>query len=399
MTPKPDLRLPDRLTKIVEADYPRFSAAELKRRRTLMAEAMTQAGVDHLIIHAAFFRGGAVHWLTDWLTTYEAVVVLTPGRDDTLFIQFFNHLPQARELMPHLDIRWGGESTIATAIEELKHRHAATGRVGFAGFLPPHYVKALAASFGEPKDLNRPYIQQRMIKSDEEIDFARIAARLSDMSVEAMQKDIRPGMDERDVGAIIQAAFLPWRGTDIIHFLSTTPMQDPQVFVPRQHPLTRKLQKGDVISCEITASFWEHWGQTLRTMTLGEPPTPLYRRLHDVAEQAFDAIFAAARPGARTTDLLIGARLIEKEGFSFYDDLVHGFGGGYLPPIIGSPLRENGPLSDFELRPGMMLVIQPNVIDMDRRAGVQMGELVVITETGAETLHTIPRTMSTIPVN
>src|SRR6187397_1144050 len=141
MTPKPDLRLPDRLTKIVEADYPRFSAAELKRRRTLMAEAMTQAGVDHLVIHAAFFRGGAVHWLTDWLTTYEAVVVLTPGRDDTLFFQFFNHLPQARELMPHLDIRWGGESTIATAIEELKHRNAATGRVGFAGFLPPHYVK------------------------------------------------------------------------------------------------------------------------------------------------------------------------------------------------------------------------------------------------------------------
>jgi len=398
MISKPDLRLPDHLTKIVEADYPRFSAAELKRRRSLMADAMTEAGVDHVVVHAAFFRGGAVHWLTDWLTTYEAVVVFTPGRDDTLLIQFFNHLPQAREIMPHMDIRWGGESTIATAIEEVRLRGARPGRVGFVGFLPPHYVRALASAFDEPKDLNRAWIRMRMIKSAEEIDWARIGARLSDMSVEAMHRGIEPGMDERDVGALIQAAYLPWRGTDIIHFLFATPMREPKVFVPRQHPTVRKLQKGDVISCEITASFWEYWGQTLRTMTLGEAPTPLYKRLHAVAEEAFEAIFHAARPGARSTDLLVGARIIEKEGFSFYDDLVHGFVGGYLPPIVGSPLRENGPFADFELQPGMMLVIQPNVIDRLQGAGVQMGELIVVSETGPETLHTIPRTLTEIAV-
>jgi len=219
---------------------------------------------------------------------------------------------------------------------------------------------------------------------------------LSDMSVEAMHRDIRPGMDERDVGALIQAAYLPWRGTDIIHFRSATPMREPKVFVPRQHPSTRKLQRGDVISCEITASFWEHWGQTLRTMTLGEPANPLFKRLHSVGEKAFDAMFEAIRPGARSTDLLVGARLIEKEGLSYYDDLVHGFGGGYLPPVVGSPLRENSPLSDFELKPGMMLVLQPNVIDERQSAGIQVGELVVVTDKGAETLHTIPRTLNEI---
>jgi Xaa-Pro aminopeptidase len=396
MTSKPDLRLPDHLTKIVEADYPRFSAVELKRRRSLMADAMTQAGVDHLVVHSAFFRGGAVHWLTDWLTTYEALVVLTPGRDDTLIIQFFNHLPQAREIMPQMDIRWGGESTIVVAVEELKQRGVKPGRVGFVGFLPPHYVKALASAFEEPKDLNRAYIQARMIKSAEEIDWARIAARLSDMSVEAMHREIRPGMDERDVGALIQAAYLAWRGTDVIHFLSATPMREPKVFVPRQHPSTRKLQKGDAISCEITASFWDQWGQTLRTMTLGEPPNALFKRLHSVGERAFDAIFDAIRPGARSSDLFVGTRLIEKEGLSYYDDIVHGFGGGYLPPVIGSPLRENGPLPDFELKPGMMLVVQPNVIDVKQNAGIQVGELVVVTEKGGETLHTIPRMLTEI---
>ena len=39
----------------------------------------------------------------------------------------------------------------------------------------------------------------------------------------------------------------------------------------------------------------------------------------------------------------------------------------------------------------MTIVIQPNVITHDQMAGVQTGELVLITETGAESLHTAPR--------
>jgi len=39
----------------------------------------------------------------------------------------------------------------------------------------------------------------------------------------------------------------------------------------------------------------------------------------------------------------------------------------------------------------MMMVIQPNVITTDQTAGVQTGELVLVTDTGAESLHTAPR--------
>jgi Xaa-Pro aminopeptidase len=46
---------------------------------------------------------------------------------------------------------------------------------------------------------------------------------------------------------------------------------------------------------------------------------------------------------------------------------------------------------DLVLQPGMMMVIQPNVITHDQRAGVQTGECVVVTANGAESLHTAPR--------
>ena len=77
---KPPHGLPSHLAAIVDADYPRFSAGEMARRRQLMAGAMEAAGVDHLVAYASFFRGGPVHWLSDWLTTYEAALVFTPDR-------------------------------------------------------------------------------------------------------------------------------------------------------------------------------------------------------------------------------------------------------------------------------------------------------------------------------
>lgn len=395
---KQALGLDKRLMALVDQDYPRFTPGELKRRRDLMAAAMARAGVDHLVACAAFFRGGPVHWLSDWLTTYEAVLVFSPGKADTIFIQFFNHLPQAREIMADVDVRWGGPSTIDTVIAELTNRGATAGRVGAVGMVPMHYHKALLGKFGDVQDLNRVYLQLRMVKSAEELDWYRISARLSDLSINALSQELRPGIDEGEIGALIESAYVPWRASTVIHFVGATSMHDSRVCVPRQHPSNRKLRHGDVVCCELSASFWEHWGQVLRTFTIGEPPTPLYQNLHDTADAAFDAMSKAARAGASARELDIGRKIIAEAGFTFYDDLIHGYGGGYFQPIIGSPIRGAEPLPDMTLEAGMTMVIQPNVITPDQKAGVQTGELVVITDDGAQSLHTAPRGVVITPL-
>jgi len=38
----------------------------------------------------------------------------------------------------------------------------------------------------------------------------------------------------------------------------------------------------------------------------------------------------------------------------------------------------------------MTIVVQPNVITPDHKAGVQLGEMVRITETGFERMHHVP---------
>ena len=67
-----------------------------------------------------------------------------------------------------------------------------------------------------------------------------------------------------------------------------------------------------------------------------------------------------------------------------------GFGGGYLPPVIGSRSRPAGPLPDIRLEENMTVVVQPNVITKDQKAGVQVGELLRVTKDGCESLHRAP---------
>jgi Xaa-Pro aminopeptidase len=45
------------------------------------------------------------------------------------------------------------------------------------------------------------------------------------------------------------------------------------------------------------------------------------------------------------------------------------------------------------LRAGMTIVVQPNVITTDQRAGVQVGEMLLITDHGLERLHKAPRAL------
>jgi Xaa-Pro dipeptidase len=382
--------LPPHLRKIVDAAYPRFSAAEMARRRAAVEALLAAHECDHLVYCGANRFGSAVQWLTQWPVTAEAVGVLTPGERDALFVQYVNHAPQARLLADLADVAWGGESSIAAAIDVLKRRGARSDRVATVGPLSADQHAMLAAPFGKLKNLNRGYLRLRQVKSPEELAWLRIGAHFSDLGMATLRDGLRLGLNERELGAAIERAYLAQGATNVIHYIGTTAMAAPDLAVPRQFPTTRRVQRGDVVVAEISAAFWEHPGQVLRSFGLGEP-TQLYRDLHAAADAAFAAIAAVLRAGATPAQVIDASGVIEAAGFTIIDDLLHGYGGGYLPPILGSKSRPAGPIPETPFRAGQTVVIQPNVVTSDQKAGVQTGELVLITETGIERLHAMPR--------
>ena len=369
-------------------EFPRFSDAEYARRHAALGGVMERAEVDHLLIVTDHRAGNAPQWVTGWPGTVEAYVVFEPGEPMVMHVEWFNHVPLARRIARGVDVRWGEHRGVGKTIEELKSRGAK--RVGLIGPLLAAKCHALAKEF-DVVPLDGDYVGLRLVKSEEEIEWLRKGAALSDAGFQALLEGTKPGMNERALANLVERAYVSEGGTTFIHYIGVTSMRDPHICVPPQFPSDRETKVGDVVFCELSASWWDYAGQVLRSFTVGAEATALYRELYATAEAAFDSVTAAVKPGATAKDLLEASRVIEDRGFTIHDDLVHGFGGGYFPPIIGSTSRPAGPLPDFTLEENMTIVVQPNVVTPDRKAGLQVGELIRVTRTGFERLHTAPR--------
>jgi Xaa-Pro aminopeptidase len=262
--------------------------------------------------------------------------------------------------------------------------------VGLIGPLVASKYKLLESEFAVVL-LDAEYVRLRLLKSKEEIEWLRIGAALSDAGLKELVTHTRPGLSERELANFVERAYVGQGGTTFIHYIGVTSMAAPHICVPPQFASSRKVMPGDVVFCELSASFWDYSGQVLRTFTVDADPTPLYRDLHATAEAAFDAVIAVVRHGTRMQEIVDASGVIEDRGFTIYDDLVHGFGGGYFPPILGTNSRPAGPLPEMTLEQNMTVVVQPNVVTRDHKAGVQVGELIRVTGTGFERLHSAPR--------
>lgn len=362
-----------------------FSADELLRRRTALATAAAARGADRVVLYGSERSGTAVPWLTRWPVTREAAVVFGADERDTLFVHFHNHIRLASEMARDADVRWGGESTFGSVVEELVRRGGTSQTIGMVGTIPYQLRDALAARFDGVVDLTPDYTALRMVKSDEELAHLRYGAALSDGALQALLDGIAPGVSDHQLIDRIERSYVPLGGTTHIHYLSITPMDAPERPVPAQQPVGATVASGSVLVTELSAAFRGYSGQVLRTITVDRGANTLYAELHDVALRAFEAVAGRVRAGATAQDLADAGALVGDAGLLLNDDLVHGFGGGYLPPVIG---RLGDPVPDVTLRAGMTIVVQPNVVTPDGTAGVQTGELLLVTEDGYERLHT-----------
>ena len=378
--------------------FPRHSEGEMARRHSELKDMMDEHELAAVVIVGATGPlETSVLYYTNWPPLVESHVVVTAAGEMTLFVRLWNHFPDARITAAIDDVQYGGDSPVEAAANvaaKLKASGADGKKIGVIG--PQRYGDAMlmrtALPGAEWVELSTAYRARRLFKSEEELTFMRLAASFNDRAVEAMEAQIKPGINERDIAKMVEDTYLTEGAENLIHFTLSTPMDDPQFCVPHQLHPDRVIQSGDVIVTEISTSFWGYAGQILRTFTVDAEPTPLYQELHDVAESTWNDMTGVIKTGVTIGELLDQAEQIDKAGFSIYDDLVHGFGGAYLPPITRTrQTRGSTHPEDFAYdEAGTVLVIQPNIITKDEKAGVQLGNSFVITDDGIENLQRYP---------
>ncbi|MDA9016737.1 M24 family metallopeptidase [Actinomycetota bacterium] len=369
-----------------------FSNAEIARRRS----STLRLAVDHDCYFVLAFgenrSGAAVTYLTQWPVTRLAACRLNAYSSE-LWVAFHNHTPYAKRVA-YVDAVHDFTDNFPT---ELFAGVNSGTCVGTLGVVPVGIVKIAASQNITLVSLDKAHAELRMIKSAEEIEALRLGAAASDIGAQALINACRVGASDWELLAAAKNAYTQAGGRDHICYLAVTDMHAPDRDVPSQFPEGRIVTNTSVITFELSAAVaHEYPGQILRSIVMGEP-TETYVELSRVAEECKAHIKSGIRAGVNTIELIQSSHMIETAGFSTTDDLFHGFGMGYLEPIATSVSRVPNHSPKITLEQGMAIVVQPNVTLADHSAGVQTGELIVVSESGVIELHNIPTGLIVIP--
>jgi Xaa-Pro dipeptidase len=372
---------------ILRTKYPVFSENEYKRRIALLSDTISDLNLDKVVIYEAIGSGSAVQYFTGWHTTQEALVDIVSGKKINLYVEHYNHLPMAEKLINNqTNLIWGERKLSQKIFPSMIQNLTSNSRIGVIGRLPYSYVEQLSEKNIQVIDIFSHYNKMRSIKSAEEVSWMKIAAALTDEGINNLINNLEPGLSEHEMSQITQSGYLRHGGHKIINFFGITDMDKPDNCVPYQYTSNKTITKDDIITTEISSHFWNYPGQVLRSIGF-KKLNPLYSELHSVGDEVFKNIFEILKDGTSIDEIHNISSKIEDGSFSIWDDLIHGYGGGYLDPVIGTKSRPASHYDNFVFKENMLVVIQPNVITNDHKAGIQTGELVHIQKDKAVRMH------------
>jgi len=279
-----------------------------------------------------------------------------------------------------------GISLLLGAIKSLPAKYGRLGMtLGAESMLrmPANNFKLLRSGLGQTEiiDIAVPIHQLRMVKSDLEIAKTRHICSIASQTFEAMISIAAAGKSEREICKAMQLDLLA-RGADTCGYMVAGSGQGGYDSII-MGPTDRVLQTGDVLIID-TGSTWDgYFCDFDRNWAFGSADAAS-RSAYEVVWQATEAGFAAARPGATTSDIWSAMNDVMIAGGSLGNEV------GRLGHGLGIELTErpsNTSTDGTRLLQGMVLTLEPG---MTYAAGKQMvhEENIVITGEGAEWLTT-----------
>ena len=230
----------------------------------------------------------------------------------------------------------------------------------------------------------------RVIKSANELDYMRQAARIIEKTMGTGVDMVRAGVRQCDAVAAIYASMVGGTQEFGGDYSSICPMLPTGVGTSTPH-LTwndQPFKNGEATILELAGVRRRYHCPMARTVHLGKPPQRLAETAEVVVEGLNNAI-AAAKPGVACEDVEAAWRhTIERHGIVKNSRIGYSTGLNY-PPDWGE-----GTLS---LRPGDRTILQPDMtvhvipgVWMDDW-GIEISECIHITENGAQPFCDFPR--------
>jgi Xaa-Pro aminopeptidase len=380
--------------------WPHFSEEEYASRAAKVRAFMRKRGLDCLAIYGThytpFTDPGHVNvtWLAAYAPLCQSYIVFPQEGEPTLFIIFAPwHLPNAKEISTIQDVRGGFD--IATGVAgQLEKVAGKQGRIGIVGTMHWINVSIPQAHFDlfqqrMPEAIfevvTGAYEDLRLCKSNEEIALMERSAEVCDAAHIELNAAARSGVTDADLLRVALKAVHKRGGRINMCHIQSTSTLNPSMNYAFPLAVNRPLQTGDIILTELCAGIHGYFCKIWGAVFLGEP-APEYRRMFELAIEAYKETLAAIRPEVRGSELK--EPLAGKIGAAGYDggSAVGGWGNYNQPPGIryrGDEFLD----SEFIFQAGQTFTVHGWPISKDKRKGVWIGDTCVATKNGARSLH------------
>ncbi len=396
-----------------DAVYPQFSRAEYERRFAALRAKMAEQDLDVVICpggpsHWSF--GGGMLWLSghwEWHCLAVYVVLPREGAPTLVYGMGGTHIEAVRRdvAVAISDVRSGRNGMFADVMaERIREVGAERGRIGLLELDPRHkdYMPAnqylrLKECLPEAEIVFTEGIMHELVvvKSAEELDCVRHAGRLCSDAMRALAARARPGATEQDLRAAAGAAILEGGGDIDFLIIGATPMDDPALVFGNPRPSLRPLAAGDMILMELAAGYRGYSAQIGQPICIGPPPEPVRRFWEEIAKPGYERVIAAIGPGRPVSDMVAAARFFRDNGCQSRPIVTHGIDFVSDGPHV---FVEGARTHDYDavLRPGMVLMPEPNPISADGRLGMFVGHTFIVTDAGRECVDDWPLELTVV---
>lgn len=269
----------------------------------------------------------------------------------------------------------------------------AARRVGVDNHMWAEKVLAFRAALpgAEQALAGQVLAELRARKSPAEVAALLAAAEAIDKVHAAMDRWLRPGRTEAEVGRDIADAIVA-AGHARADFVIVA--SGPNGASPHAEVSDRIIDPGEPVVVDIGGTMPSGYcSDSTRTYVVGGAPESEFQRLYAVLEAAQKAQCDAVAPGITAEQLdAVGRDAIAAAGYGEF--FVHRTGHGIGLETHEEPYIVSG--SARPLEPGMAFSIEPGIY-LPGRFGARIEDIAVCTETGGERLNLTSRELVVLP--
>jgi Xaa-Pro dipeptidase len=390
-----------------DAVWEQFSAAEYARRYAALRDKMRAHKLDCIIVpggpsHWSF--GGGMLWLTghwEWHALCCYVLVPLDGEPTMIYSMGGTHAEAVRRQVAVAvkDVRHSRNGQYAQVmVERLKELKLERARIGLmeidprhGDYMPVNQYNVLRAALPDAELVfTKGFLHELLvIHSAEELDCVRKAGVLCERAMEAMVARARPGVKEYELRAAAGAAILEGGGDIDFLIIGSTPMADPAMIFGNPRPSSRVLQQGDIINMELAAGYRGYTAQVGSPICVGEPTDMVKKFWEEITLPGYHRIVAEIAPGKPAENMRLAAKFFRDNGVQSRPTQCHGIDLVTDTPHVAAE-HITGVEIDMVLKPGMVIMAEPNPITPDGMFGIFLGHTFIVTDSGHEIVDNFP---------